>query len=282
MIIKLDPADLDTSAARLDAAAQALDGQAKKLNGTKAGGCPPALAAKVVLAMRELHRDVELQARSARRRAQARRIRAALFRIADGQGTEQDAKLLLSLLFGKGATRAPGQQSLSEGLFAALLAGAPAGVNRQAAMLRWERFWQLQSDRRAIGSGKLGLGALKDYLIGKTKWSDYNRGVIKHSPKATSPAEIEFGDGMHLPGTDRKISPAELEFGGGARGPSPAEQEFGSRGERMARGEPFTLSDPGFARPRPKTERMNLILRYTGEEAIAHAARRRALSQWAL
>lgn len=222
-VVKVNPADLDESAGKLDTVATALETAAKQLTGARAKGCPPRLAALLIEDMRKLHRTVELQARTGRRRAEARRIRAALFRLADGQGTERDAKLLLSLLFGKGAKRSPGQMSLSEGLFAALMAGAPAGVNRDAALRRWERFWQLQSDRRAIGSGKLGLDALKDYLLGKRKWSDYNGAVIKGSPKPTGAVEIEFGDGLVRSGGQPGPSPAELEFGGGT---SRVKQEF--------------------------------------------------------
>lgn len=94
--ISLDDAQLDGSAARLGAAVSGLRALQSQLSPSLASGAPPAVAGQVQAAVAEAARAVgDVAGGCATRQGELRR-RAALTRIASGEGDQADLNVLLA------------------------------------------------------------------------------------------------------------------------------------------------------------------------------------------
>lgn len=184
--ISLYPDEMDGASTKLREIGKALDGIERQLTPDLAGGVPARLKADVVGELTRVRKGVQRKAASSVRQSGELRIRAALARLAGGEGTTRDVAILLSLCAGPRAI----DPKKREKLYAAIIAlqnaafGGPVVAAGQSprkpnkvdeALSRWAKWMGKGAlEKKPFGSGTLSklrdevLGERYDKLVGGT------------------------------------------------------------------------------------------------------------------
>ena len=162
--ISVDDRDLDAAAQKLRSAKGGLSGLKGQLSDGLAGGAPPAVAGQVRAAVAAARGAVSgIDGRVEWRAAELRR-RAALTRIANGDSSGSDFKIVL----GWGAKKVQ-------------LKDVAGGVDE--AIGRWAKHWEHHYLRRKRGWGPSGRNRQKQlaWLTRKTTWAKRTNPIQKHA-----------------------------------------------------------------------------------------------------
>lgn len=197
--ILLDADTMDGTSRELRAIGADLDVIEKKLGSDLAAGVPSILKAQVIGILVDVRKGVERKADSARNQAGELKIRAAMTRLAAGEGTMRDVAILLSITAGAGAINPKKRRGLAADIDA-LRAGAirgpivapgasardPNAVDR--AMTRWAK-WMERHGREGSPFGKGTLSKVRDQVLGKRVTKAEMTGPVVSNPGKGWPAD---------------------------------------------------------------------------------------------
>ena len=165
--ISVDAAAFDAGARKLRSAKGGLAGVQGRLNDGLAAGAPPAVAGQVRAAVAAAKSAASgVQGRLDWRATELTR-RAALTRVAAGDGDSQDFKIML----GWGASK-----------FEVGIKDYAGGVDE--GLKRWASFWETHYIRRLRGVKRdfPGMSMRRAFLLGKTEFVGLKRNIKKNAP----------------------------------------------------------------------------------------------------
>lgn len=160
--ISLDDRALDGSARRLRSVKGSLAGLQGQLNDGLAGGAPPAVAGQVRGAVGAARSAVSAVDGQLGWRAAELTRRAALTRLANGDGSVGD--IWTTIKWGAGKTQ---------------FKDFAGGVDE--ALKRWSDFWEKNYLRRKPGVARAGIGKKMAWLKRKTIWVERQNAIKKHA-----------------------------------------------------------------------------------------------------